>query len=259
MASASESEPARLVRQHGLSAALSTDGKRICVLGFASLVDKESALSTTPQASRFRHVRVAGFCRVFNLVSIINIRRGLAADRRLVTATARTSAADHIIGCAFEIPLDELPALLEREGRLRFVVARYESTELGAGGELPPQSSPSEATGQALLFAEFSDAEYLEERCGGDREVYQREVCAGSSAVPSRAARAAPRRRLLLSPLCAGLLVIRLASTMRVSCTELTCCRCPRTCCAASEHTRGRGHKRSPTSSTRATSATARC
>ena len=61
--------------------------------GYASLADKVSAGETSPSLRGFRYGTIDGFCRVFNLVSIVNIRRGVARGRRLATATARPKRA----------------------------------------------------------------------------------------------------------------------------------------------------------------------
>lgn len=56
---------------------------------YASLMDEKSARETTPSLRHFRYGRVDGYCRVFNLVSIVNIQRGAAQGLHLATATAR--------------------------------------------------------------------------------------------------------------------------------------------------------------------------
>lgn len=48
----------------------------ITVGGFASLMDEASARATTPSISNWRYGYVDGFCRVFNLVSILNVKKG---------------------------------------------------------------------------------------------------------------------------------------------------------------------------------------
>ena len=146
----------------GLESALSEEGRFLTIAGFASLMDEGSARATSPSLRNFRLGWVAGHCRVFSLVSIVNVRRGLATGRRLATATARPRECARLRVCLYEIAVEELPALLRREARLRIGTASYAS-DAGAGGD-------------ALLCSEFSDDEYRRERCGGSEETYDQEV-----------------------------------------------------------------------------------
>jgi hypothetical protein len=151
-----------LVRSLGLEPALSRDRSALTVAGYASLMDEASARETTPSLSRFRYGRIDGYCRVFNLVSIVNIKRGLATGRRLATATARPCPDTYLLVAHFDMPLDELPALLARERRLRVSCAAY--------------ACPSDGGGRALLFTEYSHDEYVRERCANDAATYHEEV-----------------------------------------------------------------------------------
>jgi hypothetical protein len=148
-----------LVREMRLESALCDEGRTLTVAGYASLMDEESARLTSPSLRGFRLGTVSGYCRVFNLVSIVNIRRGLATGRRLATATARPVEGARLRICLYEIELSELPELLSREARLRIGPARYVS-DAGAAGE-------------ALLCSEFTDEEYMRERLQGSVKAYQ--------------------------------------------------------------------------------------
>ena len=128
-----------------------------------SLMDRESAQQTSPSLRGFRYGWVEGYSRVFNLVSIINIRRGLATGRRLATCTARPRGGCRLRVCLYEIPVGELPALYAREARLRLSSVEHRPEVLAA------------AAGHALMCTEYSDAEYRRERAPLD-EVYEREV-----------------------------------------------------------------------------------
>ena len=150
--------PSLLVTSMGLEAALSPDGAAITIAGYASLMDEESARLTTPSLSRFRYGRISGYRRVFNLVSIINIRRELATGKRLATATARPVDGYELFVCLFDIPLEELPELLARERRLRVTCV------------------PIDDGGNAVLFSEYSHEEYVRDRCGGDPAIFHTEV-----------------------------------------------------------------------------------
>ena len=152
-------EMRNLVREMRLEGALCDEGRTLTVAGYASLMDEESARLTSPSLRGFRLGTVSGYCRVFNLVSIVNIRRGLATGRRLATAVARPAEGARLRICLYEIDISELPELLSREARLRIGTARYVS-DAGAAGE-------------ALLCSEFTDEEYMQERLQGSVEAYQ--------------------------------------------------------------------------------------
>lgn len=139
---------------------------RVLVAGYASLMDEASARETMPSVSTFRLGVVPDhYCRVFNLVSIINIRRGLATGRRLATCTARPRPGCSLSVCVFEVPLEELEPLAMREARLRLAPVRVEKL----GGD-------DEAATAALLCLESSDDEYRERWCGADADAYHEQV-----------------------------------------------------------------------------------
>ena len=63
----------------------------VTIAGYGSLTSKESALKTNPSLTGFRWGTVQGYARVFNLVSIVNIRRGRAnvETGEIATCTAQ--------------------------------------------------------------------------------------------------------------------------------------------------------------------------
>ena len=134
---------------------------RVSVAGYASLMDEASARETMPSLSDFRYGCVDGYCRIFNLVSIVNIRRGLATGTRLATCTARARPGSQLRVCIFDIPLEELLPLATREARLRL--------------EPVPVSVVGGAESSALLCLESSDLEYRERWCGA-AGAYQEQV-----------------------------------------------------------------------------------
>ena len=137
---------------------------RVSVAGYASLMDEASARETMPSLSDFRHGWIDGYCRIFNLVSIVNIRRGLATGTRLATCTARARPGSQLRVCIFDIPLEELLPLATREARLRL--------------EPVPVSVVGGAESSALLCLESSDLEYRERWCGaaGAAGAYEEQV-----------------------------------------------------------------------------------
>ena len=171
-----------LIESLGLGAAVGTDGTCLTIAGYASLMDEASAKETSPTLRNFRYGAIRNHVRVFNLVSIINMRRGVANGVRLATATARPVDVPRgprdLLVCLFEVPLMELPAMLARERRLRVCCVPYEEA-LGAADE-PEANGGGDgvgaSTGRAVLFGEYTHAEYVRERCGGDLAVYHEEV-----------------------------------------------------------------------------------
>ena len=134
---------------------------RVCVAGYASLMDEASARETMPSLSRFRYGWVDGYCRIFNLVSIVNVRRGLATGTRLATCTAQPRPGSELRVCLFDIPLEELLPLTTREARLRL--------------EPVPVSVTSGEGCSALLCLESSDNEYRARWCGA-ADAYHEQV-----------------------------------------------------------------------------------
>ena len=136
-------------------------GVVVTIAGFASLMDEASARETTPSITNWRYGWAEGWCRVFNLVSILNIRRGFATGERLVTCTARPRPASRLRVCLYDVPAAEYPELLARERRLREATTRYTTD----GGE----------EGEAVIFAEYSDEAYRRERAN-TAELWHEEV-----------------------------------------------------------------------------------
>ena len=143
-----------------LAAVTPTPG-RMLICGYASLMDEASARQTMPSVSNLQYGYVDGYCRVFNLVSIVNIRRGLATDDRLVTCTARARPGCRLRVCAFEIATEELQLLAVREARLRLAPVHV---HCGRGGACC-----------ALLCIESSDEEFRARWCP-DEESWEKLV-----------------------------------------------------------------------------------
>ena len=121
------------------------------MIGFGSLVDPGWAKETMPNLANFRTGKVLDFCRVFNLVSIVNIKRGYAKEPYLATCTAVRKLGSLLLVSLFEVPRSEYAAFARREIRLRHEVVDY--VEEG------------KVTGKGVLCTEFSDEEYFLNRC----------------------------------------------------------------------------------------------
>lgn len=133
----------------------------VTIVGYGTLVNETSARSTTPGLTNWRYGRVAGYARVFDLVSIINIRRGLGTGLQLASNTARPMEGVELWVSLFDIPEEEFADLEVRERRLRTSEVQY--TEVDSG-----------STGTAYIFTQYSDKEYREERAIG--ELWEEEV-----------------------------------------------------------------------------------
>ena len=99
--------------------------KTLSIFGYGSLMTYSSVLKTMPSASNHRSAStLAGFERIFNLVSISGIRNGQANHdtRELAALAMRRSkeedgALPEVRGVVFEIPESEFDDYCEREHR----------------------------------------------------------------------------------------------------------------------------------------------
>lgn len=197
-ASASTAAAAAISAQASAASSMRS-GDVVTICGFASLMDEVSAREATPSLRHFRLGRVDGHCRVFNLASILNIRRGVARGDRIASCTAVRREECHLRVCLYEVPAAELPALLLREARLKPQFVTYTEDDDTEDGDAEDDDAEDDDTedahrraesaregggdnqrsrlgGSALLFTRSSDAEYLAERCGGNLAMYHDEV-----------------------------------------------------------------------------------
>ena len=101
------------------------------VAGYGSLMDEGSARETNPGLRNWRYGRLNGYARVFDLVSIINIRKGLASGRQLTTCTARERKGCELHVCMYDVPVGDWPELIARERRLDCRVVEVTEDESG--------------------------------------------------------------------------------------------------------------------------------
>ena len=133
-------------------------------------MDPKSAAETMPSLRNFRTGTVQNFCRVFNLVSIINIKRGFANEPYLATCTAVRKNESTLLVSLFDVPVSEYEAFARREVRLR-----HELTEFNEAND-----SPGHRVGKGILCTAFSDEEYFIQRCqvlAVMNSEYSRNVC----------------------------------------------------------------------------------
>ena len=121
------------------------------VIGYGSLVDPKWAQESMPSLTNFRAGKVKDFCRIFNLVSIVNIKRGYAREPYLGTCTAVRREGSNLLVSLFDVPSSEYEAFARREVRLRHEIIEYIEGDT--------------VSGKGIICTAFSDEEYFEERC----------------------------------------------------------------------------------------------
>mmetsp|Transcript_15111 Transcript_15111/g.25579 ORF Transcript_15111/g.25579 Transcript_15111/m.25579 type:complete len:275 (+) Transcript_15111:509-1333(+) len=95
----------------------------ISVLGFGSLLSERSSRYTAPNLKDFRVVRVRGWRRVFAHCAPVFFERGIARldTREMSSLSTEQCEGASFIATLFEIPIEEFPALEQREAE--FVLA----------------------------------------------------------------------------------------------------------------------------------------
>jgi hypothetical protein len=135
---------------------------------YGSLVSEESAAATMGSEIRnWRTGRVEGFARVFNLVSIINIVRGVAHGRELATCTAVRAAGSHLEVCIFDAPIGRYADFAQREARLQHEIVEFTDT--------------TGSIGRGVMCTAWSDDAYRSERIQDDAD-YHHQVTSQSPA-----------------------------------------------------------------------------
>ena len=145
-------------------AAAATAG-RTTLIGVGSLMSEASARSSFALTD-FRGGEVAGWERVFNLVSMTNIKRGatnfdtceMSSLAARPIPAARAASAQRMRVSLFEIPDSDLPEFYRRENRYQHKMVPYVDDN---GGE-----------GLGLLCVQNTDAGYKSVACKGDAAVY---------------------------------------------------------------------------------------
>eukprot|EP00252_Welwitschia_mirabilis_P016630 TRINITY_DN3676_c0_g1_i1.p1 TRINITY_DN3676_c0_g1~~TRINITY_DN3676_c0_g1_i1.p1 ORF type:complete len:214 (+),score=24.13 TRINITY_DN3676_c0_g1_i1:164-805(+) len=108
----------------------------ISICGFGSLLSEKSAKSTFPDLRNFRIGALRGFRRVFAHTAPIFFERGIAR------------------------PETGVPDFIEREHEFRFVVS------------VPEDLSGDSFPDPAIVCCRYSDEEYFQNRCRGNKELF---------------------------------------------------------------------------------------
>ncbi|KAI4346250.1 hypothetical protein L6164_013317 [Bauhinia variegata] len=158
---ASQQEPRELNNESDFESLFSPDGY-ISICGFGSLLSERSARSTFPDLVNFRVVRLNGFRRVFAHVAPIFFERGIAKPetKEISSLSVEPCAEETLIVTVFEIRKSEIPAFIERELEFRFLAV------------LPETLDEKPLDNLAVLCARYSDDEFFNIRCKGNKEIY---------------------------------------------------------------------------------------
>ncbi|KAG8502198.1 hypothetical protein CXB51_002101 [Gossypium anomalum] len=119
----------------------------ISICGFGSLLSERSARSTFPNLLNFRVAKLKGFRRVFAHVAPIFFDRGIAKPetKEISSLSVEPCEGETLIVTVFEIQKSEIPAFMERELEFRFL---------------------------AVLCTRYSDEEFFQIRCKGNKDIY---------------------------------------------------------------------------------------
>jgi cation transport regulator ChaC len=130
--------------------------ERALIFGYGSLMNIASTLSTMPGAVDFRPAILKGYTRIYSLVSISRIKKGVASfsTNELAVLAARLRPSSCICGVIFSIPSAELNSYFRREARYKPVQVQVDAYLLdGAEGDVVVPIN-------CWTVVEQSDAEY---------------------------------------------------------------------------------------------------
>ncbi|KHN20797.1 hypothetical protein glysoja_037397 [Glycine soja] len=140
---------------------LSPDG-HISICGFGSLLSERSARSTFPDLANFRTARLNRFRRVFAHVAPVFFERGIAKPEtmEISSLSVEPCEGETLVVTVFEIRKSEIPDFIKREVEFRFLAVLPETLD-GKAFDFP-----------AVLCARYSDEEFFDNRCKGNKEIY---------------------------------------------------------------------------------------
>lgn len=157
--------------------------KYVTIVGYGSLLSKQSALWTCPTLQNFRFGSLSGYRRLFNLVSVSAIRGGRANwDTKEVAALTVEEATEEdkcdnnpMTVSLFDIPESELPFYYERENRYRFEhVPVHLLMDPCRNGPPTEQSCGKEQP--YVICVSGTDEWYKTKRCRGSSIVFHENV-----------------------------------------------------------------------------------
>ncbi|CAN8231900.1 unnamed protein product [Cochlearia groenlandica] len=137
---------------------------RISITGFGSLLSERSARSTFPDLENFRVAKLHGFRRVFAHTAPIFFERGIAnlytKEISSLSVEPCEEEGESLVVTVFEIKREEIPAFIQRELEFRFLAV------------VPETMEGKPYTDSAVLCGRYSDEEFFQIRCKGNKEVY---------------------------------------------------------------------------------------
>uniref|UniRef100_A0A1J3E1K1 Uncharacterized protein n=1 Tax=Noccaea caerulescens TaxID=107243 RepID=A0A1J3E1K1_NOCCA len=135
---------------------------RISITGFGSLLSERSARSTFPDLEDFRIAKLEGFRRVFAHAAPIFFERGIAnpETKEISSLSVEPYEGESLVVSVFEIKRREIPAFIQRELEFRFLAV------------IPQTMEGKPFNNSAVLCARYSDEEFFQIRCKGNKEIY---------------------------------------------------------------------------------------
>ncbi|XP_045788581.1 uncharacterized protein LOC123883728 [Trifolium pratense] len=133
----------------------------ISICGFGSLLSERSARSTFPDLINFRIAKLNHFRRVFAHVAPVFFERGIAKPETMEISSLSVEACEGetLVVTVFEIRKSEIPDFIKREVEFRFLAVLPETLD-GKSFDFP-----------AVLCARYSDEEFFNIRCKGNKEI----------------------------------------------------------------------------------------
>ncbi|WVZ20308.1 hypothetical protein V8G54_007630 [Vigna mungo] len=129
---------------------------------------ERSARSTFPDLANFRTAQLKSFRRVFAHVAPVFFERGIAKPETMVrfdnteisSLSVEPCEGETLVVTVFEIRKSEIPDFIKREVEFRFLAVLPETLD-GHAFDFP-----------AVLCARYSDEEFFNIRCKGNKEIY---------------------------------------------------------------------------------------
>ncbi|ESW10943.1 hypothetical protein PHAVU_009G251800 [Phaseolus vulgaris] len=153
--------PTELSEESDFESLLSPDGY-ISICGFGSLLSERSARSTFPDLANFRTAQLKSFRRVFAHVAPVFFERAIAKPEtmEISSLSVEPCEGETLVVTVFEIRKSEIPDFIKREVEFRFLAVLPETLD-GNAFDFP-----------AVLCARYSDEEFFNIRCKGNKEIY---------------------------------------------------------------------------------------
>ncbi|CAF2020951.1 unnamed protein product [Brassica napus] len=156
---------------------------RISITGFGSLLSERSARSTFPDLENFRVAKLQGFRRVFAHAAPIFFERGIAnlETKEISSLSVEPCEGENLVVSVFEINQTEIPAFIQRELEFRFLAFQIHALMclshllmflLLQTYVVPETLQGKPFTHSAVLCGRYSDEEFFQIRCKGNKEVY---------------------------------------------------------------------------------------